>query len=261
MILPTVGWLCETLRASRPALDPNTELGPLSIDTRTLHRGDVFWALKAQRDGHDFVGDAFARGAKAAVVCETWKTSAGAAAIRERLIGVQDTYRDLQPAARAWRENLSFPVIGVTGTNGKTSTKDLIRRVLSLSAPAAGTEDNLNNEIGVPLTVLSIRQDSGFAVFEMGASHSGDIRLLCNICRPTHGLVTSIAKAHLEGFGDVATVASTKGELYDFVADNGVAFVPTDDERCRTVSAACRRRIGYGFRAPAEGWDAEFHGA
>jgi len=261
VILPTVGWLCETLRASRPALDPNTELGPLSIDTRTLHRGDVFWALKAQRDGHDFVGDAFARGAKAAVVCETWKTSAGAAAIRERLIGVHDTYRDLQQAARAWRENLSFPVIGVTGTNGKTSTKDLIRRVLSLSAPAAGTEDNLNNEIGVPLTVLSIRQDSGFAVFEMGASHSGDIRLLCNICRPTHGLVTSIAKAHLEGFGDVATVASTKGELYDFVADNGVAFVPTDDERCRTVSAACRRRIGYGFRAPAEGWDAEFHGA
>ena len=261
MTLPSVGWLCETLRASRPALDPNTDLGPLSIDTRKLRPGDVFWALKAHRDGHEFVGDAFARGAKAAVVHETWKASAAAAAIRERLVGVQDTYRDLQHAAHAWREDFRFPVIGVTGTNGKTSTKDLIRRVLSLSALTAGTDGNLNNEIGVPLTVLSIRRDSGFAVFEMGASHSGDIQLLCDICRPTHGLVTSISKAHLEGFGDIATVASTKGELYDFVSDEGVAFVPADDELCRAESAACRRRIGYGFRPPAKGWDTEFHGA
>jgi UDP-N-acetylmuramoyl-tripeptide--D-alanyl-D-alanine ligase len=258
--LPTVGWLCETLQASLPALDPETDLAPLSIDTRTLKPGSVFWALKAHGDGHEFVGDAFARGAKAAVVHETWKASA-AAVIRERLIGVQDTGRDLKQAARAWRESFTFPVIGVTGTNGKTSTKDLIRRALSVSASAAGTEGNLNNEIGVPLTLLGTRMDSGFAVIEMGASHRGDIRVLCDICRPTHGLVTSIAKAHLEGFGNIETVARTKGELYDFVADNGVAFVPTDDERCRTVSAACRRRIGYGFHPPAAGWGAEFHGA
>jgi UDP-N-acetylmuramoyl-tripeptide--D-alanyl-D-alanine ligase len=256
--LPTVGWLCDTGQASRGALNPNLEVAPISIDTRTLRAGDVFWALKATRDGHDFVGDAFAKGAKAAVVSESWKASAPPA-FRERLIGLQDTYRDLQQAARDWRSTWRFPVIGVTGSNGKTSTKDLIRRALSVAALAAGTEGNLNNEIGVPLTVLGARQDARFAVIEMGASHRGDIRTLCGICRPTHGLVTSIAAAHLEGFGDLATVAGTKGELYDFIADHGVAFVPTDDDRCREQSARCRKRVGYGFRAPLADWNAESH--
>lgn len=259
MNLPTIGWLCKALQTSLPtALDHSEELGAISIDSRTLQPGNVFWALAAHRNGHDYVGDAFAKGAKAAVVRKEWQESA-AAVVRNRLIGVENTNHDLQKAARAWRETLECPVIGITGTNGKTSTKDLIRRLLSLKAKTAGTEGNFNNEIGVPLTVLSVSRDSEFAVIEMGASHHGDIRFLCEIAKPTHGLVTSIGKAHLEGFGSLEALTGTKGELYDFVSESGVAFVPTDDKLCREESAVCRHRIGFGFQFPVAGWNSELY--
>ena len=259
MTLPTFGWLCSTLQASpAAALNATDEIKTISIDSRTLQLGDLFWALKAQRNGHDFTTDAFKRGARAAVVSSEWKNAA-AMVLRDRLIGVADTALDLQHAARVWREALACPVVGITGTNGKTSTKDLIRRLLSLKGLTAGTEGNFNNEIGVPLTLLGIPRDADYAVVEMGASHRGDVHFLCEIAKPTHGLITSIGKAHLEGFGSLNAIASAKGELFDFVAEHGVAFVPTDDRLCREKSAVCRRQIGYGFQIPDRNWNADFH--
>ncbi len=258
MNLPTVGWLCNVLGCEVPAIDPATLLGPISIDTRTIQAGDAFWALAGDRDGHEFVTTAFEQGAKLAVVDQAWARLHSDLS-KFPLVRTGNTRSALTQAGSAWRDEWTFPVLGITGTNGKTSTKDLILRLLSLCYPAAGTRGNLNNELGVPLTLLEIARDCEIAVIEMGASHAGEIGELCDIYRPTHGLVTSIGKAHLEGFGTLDAVAKTKGELYEAVAHRGVAFVPTDDELCRREAEQNRQRIGYGFQAPPETWMAEFH--
>ncbi len=259
MTLPTVGWLCQTLDGEHAALAPELPLGPIAIDTRTLTSGDTFWALPGGNDGHSYVAAAFAKGAKAAVVKTEWFQSELAAPFRPRLIVVPDTHTALTKAAVAWRACWTFPVLGITGTNGKTSTKDLLLHLLEDRVKATGTQGNFNNEIGVPLTLLATPLDIELAVVEMGASHAGDIAYLCNLARPTHGLVTSIGRAHLLGFGDLETVARTKGELYDAVAVAGTALVPTDDALCVTEAAACRTRIGYGFQPPPASWDGAFH--
>lgn len=247
--MPTLGWLIKTIAASpAPHISAAHQLS-ISIDTRTLQTGQVFWALKGTRDGHDFAAVALTKGATAAVVSQEWKNSADPV-LRDRLIGVDDTYGALRQAAVSWRNALSCPVVGITGTNGKTSTKDLVHRLLSMQFSTGATSGNYNNEIGVPLTLLSIPQDAQMAVIEMGASHRNDIRFLCEIARPTHGLVTSIGKAHLAGFGSLEVIAETKGELYEAVSDYGTAFVPFDDRLCVEKSASCRRRIGYGFGEP-----------
>jgi UDP-N-acetylmuramoyl-tripeptide--D-alanyl-D-alanine ligase len=172
---------------------------------------------------------------------------------------VKDTREALTKAGDAWRNKLHYPVLGITGTNGKTSTKDLILRLLALKYRAAGTRGNLNNELGVPLTLLEMTTDQEIAVIEMGASHAGEIADLCKISRPTHGLVTSIGRAHLEGFGSLDALARTKGELYEAVAVHGVAFVPTDDELCRREASENGRKIGYGFQSRPADWNGEFH--
>ena len=259
MGMPTIGWLRGVLAADASALSRDLPLGPISIDTRTLLAGDTFWAIRARRDGHDFVSEAFARGAKAAVVSSEWKRSAEATPYLERLIGVSDTREALRRAATEWRTAWRFPVIGVTGSNGKTSTKELIALLLAVHMRTGSTQGNLNNDIGVPLTLLAISSDSEAAVVEMGASHAGEIADLCGICRPTHGLVTSVGRAHLEGFDSLEAVARTKGELYDFVAESGTAFVPTDDELCQAESREARHRVGYGFHPRPSDWSAEFH--
>lgn len=259
MNLPTVGWLCKVLGCEAPAIDPATPLGPLSIDTRTIQAGDTFWALTGERDGHEFVTAAFEQGAKLAVVNQEWAQQHSLSA-EFPLVQTGNTRHALTQAGSAWRNEWAFPVLGITGTNGKTSTRDLILRLLSLRYRAAGTQGNLNNELGVPLTLLEIPRNCDMAVIEMGASHAGEIGELCKICRPTHGLVTSIGKAHLEGFGSLDVVARTKGELYEAVAHDGIAVVPTDDELCRREAEQNQKRIGYGFQAPPETWTAEFHG-
>jgi UDP-N-acetylmuramoyl-tripeptide--D-alanyl-D-alanine ligase len=259
MKMPTIGWFSKTIGAPSPSLLSNLSLGPISIDTRTLTEGDTFWAIKSARDGHSFVSEAFSRGAKAAVVEKAWAETEAAASFQDRLIGVENTRDALRAAAEAWRMTFGFPVIGITGTNGKTSTKDLIVRVLSQKFDAHGTPGNFNNEIGVPLTLLGTSAGSDIALIEMGASHGGEIFDLCQICKPTHGLVTSIGRAHLAGFGNIEVVAQTKGALYDYVATSGVAFVPTDDDLCRAESALNRRKIGYGFNKQPLDWIAEFH--
>jgi UDP-N-acetylmuramoyl-tripeptide--D-alanyl-D-alanine ligase len=259
MISPTLGWLARILDVDLYLLDPDLVLGPISIDTRTLQQGDTFWALSATRNGHEFVHEAIAAGAKIAVVNAEWSKSPQAAPFKNKLIAVSDTRQALIEAGKSWRTLFPFPVIGITGSNGKTSTKDLVLRLLSLKYPTAGTKGNLNNELGVPLTLLDIPLGTQIAVVEMGASNVNEIGMLCEICKPTHGLVTSIGKAHLEGFGSLSALAETKGELYDFVSESGTAFVPTDDRYCVSESSDCRSKIGFGFKDNPADWKGVYH--
>jgi len=193
----------------------------VTTDSRTLKGGELFFALKGENfDGNEYALKALEAGAAYAVV------NAGSSAVRNsddsRLIKVEDTLKTLQELAR-WHRCMTFvdgkplTVIALTGTNGKTTTKELIREVLSVKYNVTATKGNLNNNIGVPLTLLEIDSATQLAVVEMGASHPGDIKELVDIALPNYGLVTNVGKAHLLGFGSFEGVKKTKGELYDYL--------------------------------------------
>ena len=196
------------------------ECGIVTTDTRTLKGGEMFFALKGENfDGNEYALKALELGARYAVVN---KSSAVASSDDPRLIKVEDTLKTLQDLAR-WHRSMTIvdgkplTVIALTGTNGKTTTKELIREVLSVKYRVTATEGNLNNSIGVPLTLLKINKDTQLAVVEMGASHPGDIKELVDIALPNYGLITNVGKAHLLGFGSFEGVKKTKGELYDYL--------------------------------------------
>ncbi len=196
------------------------ECGVVTTDTRTLKGGEMFFALKGENfDGNEYAQKALELGARYAVVN---KSSAAASSADPRLVKVDDTLMTLQNLAR-WHRSMTIvdgkplTVIALTGTNGKTTTKELIREVLSVKYRVTATEGNLNNSIGVPLTLLKINQDTQLAVVEMGASHPGDIKELVDIALPNYGLITNVGKAHLLGFGSFEGVKKTKGELYDYL--------------------------------------------
>ena len=190
----------------------------VSTDTRNLPAGCVFFALHGETfDGNRFAQQALDQGARLVVV----DNAEVKAAIGERAILVNDTLRALQELAREWRRALGIRVIGITGTNGKTTTKELTAAVLQTQYKLLYTQGNLNNAIGVPLTVLRITREHELALIEMGASHPGDIAELVNICEPNCGLITNVGKAHLQGFGSFEGVMQTKKELYDFLAAHG----------------------------------------
>ena len=192
----------------------------VTTDTRTLKGGEMFFALKGENfDGNEYALKALEAGAAYAVV----NTSAEVASVDDqRLIKVEDTLKALQELAR-WHRSMTFvggrplPVVALTGTNGKTTTKELVRQVLSAKYNVTATEGNLNNSIGVPLTLLKISPATEIAVVEMGASHPGDIKELVDIALPNFGLITNVGKAHLLGFGSFEGVKATKGELYDYL--------------------------------------------
>ena len=196
----------------------------ISTDTRKIAAGCIFFALKGDKfDANTFAEQAIAAGAAYVVIDNP------AYQLGEQYILVADVLTALQHLARHHRRQLSIPVIGLTGTNGKTTTKELINAVLSRKFNTLATQGNLNNHIGVPLTILSINATHQMAVIEMGANHQKEIEFLCSIAQPTHGLITNVGKAHLEGFGGVEGVKKGKGELYDYLkATNGKVFVNTD---------------------------------
>ncbi|HTI60364.1 UDP-N-acetylmuramoyl-tripeptide--D-alanyl-D-alanine ligase [Mucilaginibacter sp.] len=196
----------------------------ISTDTRKITPGSLFFALKGDKfDANSFAGQAIAAGAAYAIIDNA------AYRLGEQYILVDDVLTALQDLARHHRRQLTISVIGLTGTNGKTTTKELISAVLSQHFNAYATQGNLNNHIGVPLTILSINSAHEAAVIEMGANHQKEIGLLCTISQPTHGLITNVGKAHLEGFGGVEGVKKGKGELYDYMkATNGITFVNSD---------------------------------
>jgi len=203
----------------------------ISTDTRKISPGSLFFALKGDNfDANTFAEQAIAAGAAYAVIDNS------AYRFGEQYILVENVLTALQDLARHHRRQLSIPVIGLTGTNGKTTTKELINSVLSQHFKTLATQGNLNNHIGVPLTILTIDASHEIAVIEMGANHQKEIALLCSIAQPTHGLITNVGKAHLEGFGGVEGVKKGKGELYDYLLkesesedDLGVAFISSDN--------------------------------
>ena len=226
------------------------ECGVVTTDTRTLKGGEMFIALKGENfDGNEYALKALELGARYAVVNRSSKVGTDCAAgvldadVAARLVLVEDTLKTLQELAR-WHRSMTFvdgkplTVIALTGTNGKTTTKELIREVLSVKYRVTATEGNLNNSIGVPLTLLKINSETQLAVVEMGASHPGDIKELVEVALPNYGLITNVGKAHLLGFGSFDGVKATKGELYDYLrrtADK--AFINVDNPHlCQMAS-------------------------
>ncbi len=199
----------------------------ISTDTRHIAPDSIFFALKgASFDGNLFAEEALKKGAAAAVV-----DNEEIAARDERMFLVGDTLKALQELARHHRRALQVPILAVAGSNGKTTTKELVSRVLAEKFEVYATRGNLNNHIGVPLTLLSMTRETEFGVVEMGASACGEIALLASIAEPNFGLLTNIGRCHLEGFGGPEGVRRGKGELYDFLAAHGgTAFVRIEDD-------------------------------
>ena len=197
----------------------------VSTDTRNLPVGCVFFALHgANFDGNKFAKQALEQGAALAVIDNPEY------ALPDGTLLVPNTLVALQDLARAWRHELGLPIIGITGTNGKTTTKELLATVLSTKYNLHYTQGNLNNQIGVPLTLLQITRAHEMAIVEMGASHPGDIKELVDIAEPNYGLITNVGRAHLEGFGSFEGVQQTKKELYDYLREHqGFIFRNTDN--------------------------------
>ncbi|MCK8493236.1 UDP-N-acetylmuramoyl-tripeptide--D-alanyl-D-alanine ligase [Spirosoma sp. RP8] len=209
----------------------------VSTDTRKITADCLFVALKGDNfDGNQFAEQALTSGARYALVDDP--TVAGR---NPRCLLVADGLLALQDLARHHRRTLAIPVVGLTGSNGKTTTKELIAAVLSKKYRTYATVGNLNNHIGVPLTVLAINEQYELAVVEMGANHQKEIELLCSIAQPTHGLITNVGKAHLEGFGGIEGVRKGKGELYDYLAQNArTVFINSRDT---VLTAMYRERL------------------
>ena len=223
----------------------------VTTDSRAISGGEIFFALKGDNfDGNDYALKALEAGAAWAVVDRDAKADGDS-----RLIRVEDPFRTLQELAITHRHKAlgdrHLPLIGLTGTNGKTTTKELICAVLSKKFRVTATKGNLNNDIGVPLSILSIRPDTQIAVIEMGASHPDDIAKLVRVCQPDYGLITNVGKAHLLGFGSLEGVKAAKGELYKWLGtrSDSVIFLNEDDRDLREMASTqpCHC-FGYGLR-------------
>ncbi|WP_337043366.1 UDP-N-acetylmuramoyl-tripeptide--D-alanyl-D-alanine ligase [Emticicia sp. 17c] len=217
----------------------------VSTDTRQIGEGVMFFALKGDKfNANEFAQEALAKGAKYVVVDEEKY------AVNDACILVKDVLYTLQKLANFHRQHLGIPFVGLTGSNGKTTSKELVATVLSKKYKTYYTKGNLNNHIGVPLTLLGIDNTYEIAVIEMGANHQGEIRDLCNICEPTHGFITNVGKAHLEGFGGVEGVKKGKGELYDFLAKSGgTVFVNAKNDNLTAMASTRKFRETINYLA------------
>ncbi len=211
-------------------------------DSRKVKKNGLFFALKGDSfDGNQFAQKALEEGAAYAIVDDP-----KLAQNDSRMLLVQDSLLTLQDLARFHRQQFAIPFVGITGSNGKTTTKELISRVLSKKYDTYFTQGNYNNHIGVPLTILSIPGAAEMAVIEMGANHVKEIAFLCSISQPTHGLITNIGKAHLEGFGGLEGVKKGKSELYDSLAENnGIAFVNKSERFLESLSTKVKQQVTY----------------
>jgi UDP-N-acetylmuramoyl-tripeptide--D-alanyl-D-alanine ligase len=214
----------------------------VQTDTRKIKKGDLFFALKGPNfNGNLFAEESIKKGAAYAIVDEPLNI------ISDQLIQTKDVLTTLQALAKFHRQQFKIPFIAITGSNGKTTTKELVSTVLSSSFNTYTTQGNLNNHIGVPLTILSIQPDAEIAVIEMGANHQKEIEGYCAYTLPTHGIITNCGKAHLEGFGGIEGVKKGKGELYNFLREtNGIAFVYNDFDYLKSMSIGIPNIIEYG---------------
>ncbi|NNC94630.1 MAG: UDP-N-acetylmuramoyl-tripeptide--D-alanyl-D-alanine ligase [Chitinophagales bacterium] len=216
-----------------------TSSSGISTDSRNVSKDNLFFALKGPSfNGNKYAYDALDRGAKYAVIDEKEYET-------DRCILVEDVLSTLQKLSAFHRGKFSIPIIAITGSNGKTTTKELIYAILSRKYEILKTEGNFNNHIGVPITLLKLKPHHEMAIIEMGANHQGEIRSYCDWVQPNYGIITNVAKAHLEGFGSLEGVVQAKGELYDHLKGKGLVFVPSDQKRLMEKSAD-QSRITYG---------------
>lgn len=215
----------------------------VQTDTRQLQPGDIFFALRGPNfNGNQYAAAALEAGASLAVIDDPAFHT-----VPEKMMLAEDALQTLQQLALYHRRQFDIPFIAITGTNGKTTTKEMVRTVLGAKYRTYATAGNLNNHIGVPLTLLGIPADAEMAVIEMGANHQREIAGYCTLALPTHGLITNIGKAHLEGFGSEEGVRKAKGELYDHLREhNGTAFVCTDYQYLADMSGGIGHIITYG---------------
>ena len=220
----------------------------VTTDSRTITPGCVFVALKGEHfDGNDFALKVAEEGIAACVIADRQDLPK-----HDRLFVVEDSLKALQELAKFHREKLSLPIIGITGTNGKTTTKELVSAVLSKKYDLLFTQGNFNNQLGVPLTLLRIKPETELAVVEMGASHPGDIDELTNLGEPNYGLITNIGRAHLEGFGGFEGVIKTKNEMYQYIAaHDGMLFVNKDNELLMNLANNINK-VTYGTNKDAD---------
>lgn len=219
----------------------------VQTDSRKVKPGDLFFALKGPSfNGNQFASQALLQGAHVAIIDEpAFKQT-------DRYILVDDVLSTLQALATYHRKQFTIPFIAITGSNGKTTTKELLNVVLKTRFKTYATKGNLNNHIGIPLTLLEIGRDAEMAIIEMGANHQREIEGYCKIALPTHGLITNCGKAHLEGFGGEEGVRKGKGELFDYLKGNdGVVFRNADLEYLETMASGCKKQITFGS-SPAD---------
>ena len=216
----------------------------IETDTRKLKKGAIFFALKGPNyNGNHFARQALEAGASFCVTDEVADYN------DERILLVPDSLLALQQLAKKHREQFYIPFIAITGSNGKTTTKELVHEVLSAKYKSYTTIGNLNNHIGIPITILRVQRDAEIAVIEMGANHQKEIESYCEYTMPTHGIITNIGKAHLEGFGGEDGVKKGKGELYDYLKKNGgTAFVNNDYDYLKELSTGISSIITYGIK-------------
>lgn len=226
----------------------------VSTDSRKLKKGNIFFAIKGEKfDGHDFVSSAFKKGAVASVVNLDWFERNKDKFKGKILIGVEDTVKALGKLANAYRRDFNIPIIAVAGSNGKTTVKEMIACVLEQKYKVLKSEGNLNNQIGVPLTLFRLRKGHQVGVIEFGTNHFGEIKYLCEIAEPDYGLITNIGREHIEFFEDIEGVAKEEGSLFDYLFEKGgFVFVNFDDKYVREMGEKFKNKITFGFSEDAD---------
>jgi len=236
------------------AIKETVEIVPtgISLDSREVKPGDLFIAIKGEHvDGHDFLTDAREQGCVAALVDNVRRE------VDLPQIVVKNPATVIANLAEQWRSSFSIPILGITGTNGKTTTKDLLIHILSAAYHVHGTRGNYNTKLGLPLTLLELTSHHTLSILEMGANQRGDIGYLCNISQPRYGLITNIAPAHLQDFGSIENISKSKGELFEALPPDGIAFVNAEDERIKLLPTEAKR-ITYGFDSDCD-FTADLH--
>ncbi|MFZ3013249.1 MAG: UDP-N-acetylmuramoyl-tripeptide--D-alanyl-D-alanine ligase [Nitrospira sp.] len=263
MTLFTVEELREVISAKVLASDgvswAKQRIRGISLDTRSLQPGDLFLAFQGDRfDGHDFVATALSRGAAGAIVLDSYDVSGislrrGSKRAQPFILGVRDPLHVYQQLAAYHRSRFHIPVVAVTGSNGKTTTKEMVASVMSHRWKILKTEGNLNNRVGVPQTLLRLNERHKGAVIEMGVDNLGQTTRLCEIVRPTIGIITNIGPDHLEFFGTMEVSAQAKAEILDLLPPDGVAILNADDSYYDYLAARARCRVvSFGFSSKAD---------
>ena len=244
--------LAETIKTLTGKSLDNPITG-ITTDSRNCKSGDLYVALTGNRsDGHKYVNEVERKNASAALVSEFNANTE----LKINQILVDDTKKTLGLIANKWRKNFDIPLIAITGSNGKTSTKELLNHVLNDKYNVHSTQGNYNTSIGLPLSLLEINKYHDISIVEMGANQPGDIQYLCEIAEPTHGMITNISSAHLEGFHSVENILETKGALFNYL-NNGIAYVNYADQRLRSIKIK-GEKITYGLNAECD-FPADIH--